>query len=481
MIPFPPFEPDRAVYASGQEIINCVPVADGWGPLADLTVISEALASTCLGAWYVRTSSGAYRVFAATQTAIYEQDTTDYSWTDVSRLAGGAYAVPDGDEWSAAVFGTVLILTNIADVVQSINVDSGSNFAALAGSPPQAKYVWVAGDYLVLGNHAGFPNRIETSGINDATYWTIGLKGCDVQDFPDGDEVMGGIGTEKGAVIFQRTMIRAMTLMYSGEYSFRTDVVNATRGIASPLSISNIAPGRYVYYSPDGFFMGPEGTAIGRNRVDRWFNSEADGDLIHTVKAMADPFQKIVWFQATRPDTTKFLLGYSWAEDRWCYADSNFTAMAALVTPAVTIDGLALLYATIDDVLPPFDSRLFTGGAPTMAVFDTSNRMCLMTGLPREATLTTVDTQLSPGRRSFVTEATAISDCSDYTLTPITATKYGGARTAGTASSPHSSSGICPMRSSGRLHAFRMGIAAGVDWQHVTGVDVISMKPEGRV
>jgi len=60
-------------------------VADGWEPTPGLTEISNSLPSECLGVVYVRAAAGNYRVIAGTETALYELDTTDYSWTDMSK------------------------------------------------------------------------------------------------------------------------------------------------------------------------------------------------------------------------------------------------------------------------------------------------------------------------------------------------------------------------------------------------------------
>ncbi|TGR84616.1 hypothetical protein EN866_32945 [Mesorhizobium sp. M2D.F.Ca.ET.223.01.1.1] len=472
MIIFPPFEPDRSVYAPGSSgnVVNCIPVQDGWGPLPDLTVISSALASQCLGACYARTSGGAYRIFAGTATKLYEFNSATLGWTDITRLVGGNYAVPSGDRWSFTVFGANLIAHNIADDIQYINVDSGTNFAILSGSPPKAKYSWVAGEYLCLGNIASFPNRVQTSGIGDASFWTVGQKGCDFQDFPDGEEVMGGKGSQQGAIIFQRTRIRSMTIT-TGDFSFRTDVLNQDRGVISPLTITEIAPGSYFYYSADGFFLGTDGTPIGRERVDKWFDSIIDRAQLSSIRAMMDPFQKVVWVQAQKPDTSKFLIGYHWGLDRWCYADNNVTEMASLVTPAVTIDGMDLYYATVDDASEPFDSRLFTGGTPTMAVFDSSNRLCYLTGTPRAATLDTADIELNPGLRSFLQKAQVYTNSPTFTLRAITSDYHGGTRTTGNPMSPFPSTALVSFRSPAKIHAFRLEIPDGTDWDHVIGIE----------
>ena len=69
---------------------------------------------------------------------------------------------------------------------QVYDVETGGSFADLGGSPPQAKYIWAAGDFVVLGylktGADEFPQDIHWSGLNDATYWTIDRrKGSDRQ------------------------------------------------------------------------------------------------------------------------------------------------------------------------------------------------------------------------------------------------------------------------------------------------------------
>ena len=59
-IPFPPFEPDKSAFnvAASKNVVNALPVADGWESMPGLTEISVALASECRGAVYVRTAAG---------------------------------------------------------------------------------------------------------------------------------------------------------------------------------------------------------------------------------------------------------------------------------------------------------------------------------------------------------------------------------------------------------------------------------------
>lgn len=479
MIAFGNFEPDRSKYAAGvtANVINCIPIGDGWGPLPQTVPDSVALPAAFRGGTYVRTTAGGYRIFAGTETGLYEFDSDDRSWTDVTRLVGGDYAVPEGDEWWFVLFGTFLLCGNLADDMQVIDIDSGTEFADQSGSPPKARYAWIAGTQLVLGHLDDAPNRVMTSGIGDATFWTPGRRGCDFQDFPDGEEIVGGVGSQGGAVIFQRTKIRSMTMM-PGDVAFRTDILNPDRGVVAPRSIAQTGPGQFVYLSHDGFFANVEGRAIGIERVDRWYLNRIEQTNIAQVKAMIDPVNKIVWWQSPAPGGENFLLGYCWPLDRWCYATATFTGIASLVTAGVSIDGLDAYYNTIEDVDLPFDSAIFTGGIRTMAVFDDQNRMCYFAGTAMAATFETADTQLVAGRRAFVNGARVVGDTPrDATLRITTSSRHGGDRTEGPAVQCNGDTGIFPVRSDSLFHAFKAEIPAGEVWTHVAGIDF----PEGCV
>ena len=480
MIRFANFEPDRTKFAldASTSLVNAIPVADGWGPVAELVSFTQALPAACKGYCFTRDATGSYRIFAGTATGLYELNQTDYSWTDVSGLSA-PYAVPAEDNWSFLQFGNTLFASNISDPHQTIDLTSGTDFADAAGSPPQAKYTWIAGEYMCLGHLATDAAAVMTSGIGDASFWTIGLRGCDIQSFADGGEIVGGIGSERGATVFQRSMIRSMLITAGGDYSFTTQVVNPSRGVLAPLSIAQIGPGQYFYYSGDGFFTGPEGRPIGAERVDRWFMGLADSSKLNEIRSIADPFNKIVWTQATDVTGAKFLVGYNWQLDRWCYAYNNITAMAPMVTPGVTWDGIETLFATWDDADIPWDSAVLSGGLLRFAAFDTDNKLGFFTGLPRAARFTTADIELNPGSRSFLQQARVYTDCSDFTLTAIASDKHGGTRTTGSQVAPYGATGLCHFRSSALLHAFQMDIPAGTDWNHVIGIEPVA-RAEGR-
>lgn len=481
IIPFPPFEPDKSKYEIGSSanVVNALPVANGWGGAKDLTTISAALGSECLGATYVRTAAGNYEVIAGTRTAIFRLDTTNYTWTDISGLSA-PFNVPLNDYWTMTRYGDQLVIHNLNDVIQVYNISTGGNCAALAGSPPRAKYSWVAGDFLVLGylNGTDGEKTVRWCGLNDIEHWTIGKKGADLQVLPEGDEVMGGLGEQGGFTVIQRAGMQYFPFSPSSGFTFTRTVLNPKQGTLAPRSIVSIGPGRFFYLSEDGFFGGVDRQPIGAERVDRWFLDQIDQTYLADVQGAADPFEKIVWWRYRTPTGSYNRLGYDWQLDRWCTSDLQIGEMVALSTPGITWDGLDLLYATIDAVDEPYDSRVFTGGRPTFATFTTDNKLAYFTGTNLAATIDTAEVEIDGMTRAFVNGARVITDATGFTLQDGVQDFHGQAITWSTANGAHSRTGLVPFRSDGRLHKFRLNIPAGTTWTIASAVNV-NAQPSG--
>jgi hypothetical protein len=498
VIRFPDFTPDRSGYAldSSNYIRNCLPVADGWGPLPDLIAVSDPLPAACRGAISVRTSAGAWSTFAGTATKLYHLNsgTSPYSFDDYTRLAGGDYAVPSTDRWCFAVVGDTLIATNIVDDVQFIDVGSGVNFAALAGSPPKAKYCATVNEYLVLGHLANLPNVVQWSAFGDIESWTRGVGGAWRQELATGGEVQGVFPIEGGAVVFQRNAIQSMSYTADAA-SFNFDVINPARGAIAPLCVVAIGAGQYFYLAEDGFYiftLGAGDEPVGANRVDNWFlgsdgsdlSAEVDRDNLGDVRGFLDPFRKGVWIQYPKSAGGYGLLylnyqltGLDGRRGRWSYFDNDVEEIVALATPGVTIDGLASLYASIDAIDVPFDSRLLSGGKPTIGGFTTDHELAYFSGQNRAATLRTPKAQLVPGYRALLQEVSLLGDLDpeDVTISVGTSDRRGGTTVWGTSTSPEAdNSGIFkpdPQECDGRFHEVQVDIDGGVIWNSITGID----------
>lgn len=474
MIPFAPFEPDRSKFnaAASEGTLNVLPAADGWKGMPQLTEVSDALGDECLGYVKVQDSNDNLTIIAGTRTDLFRLDTSTspYSWVNISK-SSGAYSVPIGDRWQFAVFGDHVIACNLGTVLQSYDINTPTAFADIAGAPT-ARTVWVVGDYLCVGSLLNEPNKMAWSGLNDHTFWTYGKRGSDTQEFPDGGEVLGGFGAQTGGVVMQRNKIRYQNFAPNTGLTFTFSEANSERGTLSQFAYVSLAPQRFFYLSSDGFFSGVEGVPIGAERVDEWFFDTVDHNYLYDVRAVPDPFEKIVWWIFRTINGTRRLLGYDWQLDRWCLSDQDLSDAGPLLTPGITWDGLDALYATIDDIDVPFDSRIFKGGSPAFAAFTTDNKLAYFTGTNQAATIQTAQIELNPGHRTFVNGGRVTSDATNYTVTIGSAAFHGGSITNKAAVSPSARSGHLPLRCSGKIHQVTVNIPAGENWTIASSVEL---------
>src|ERR1700681_3163743 len=182
--------------------------ANAYAPLPQPATSSLAAGTPLRGAFAARTSGNAIAIFALSATKGYKFAGVSSPWTDITRLAGGNYTLATDEYWSIRQYGSTLIAANGNDTVQAIDVDAGANLAALAGSPPNARYVEIVGDFVQLGATATDRRSVKWSGRNDSATWTAYTKDSDSQPFPDGGDVMGMAGYELGGLVFQTETVR---------------------------------------------------------------------------------------------------------------------------------------------------------------------------------------------------------------------------------------------------------------------------------
>lgn len=478
LIALPPFEPDKARYnrTATDATLNVLPSADGWKPMPQLVEVSDALPAPCVGSVFHKAADGTVILFAATASNLYQFNAG--SWDEVSKSTD-AYSVPTDQRAAFEVFGDYVLVNNLGTTPQKFLVGTDSAFSDNTDMP-QARYMWTAGDFVVCGYLSGEEDVIHWSGLNDATFWTPKERGSDRQEIPGGGEIMGAIGDERGALVMLRERMVYMQFAPESGYSFTIAPANDARGTIAPLSISQIGPGDFVYYSEDGFYRGVRGQPIGGERVDDWFQQMVDLDKIEQMRGIVDPFEKIVWFRFIKTDSSSELLGYDWQLDRWCRSDQDLQEAAVLATSAETwssIDSLLASWAAASSV--SWDSRILKGGRPTFAAFTTDNKLAFFSGTPQAATLETGAIELTPNRRTFVNGGRLVGDVATFTAKIGSSPDHGTAVTFGSAITPSSRSKHIPFRKSGRLHRFRINIAAAEEWSEVSAI-YVEAQPEGR-
>ncbi len=299
LLPFGAYAPDIADYEGidSQVITNVVPRGDGYGPFQDLMAYTKNLPAACRGAFTARKTDGTVVTFAGTATKLYQLNNTDFSWTDVSRGAGTYATLATTDNWQFVQFGNIVLATQKNDVLQTFNLTSSTAFANNAGTPPQAAYIAVVGQFVVLTGLLSLPLRMQWCGIGDSTNWTAGVNQADFQDFTDGGLSRGVAGGEYG-VVFQDTVIRQMTYAPGSAYIFQITRICEDQGLLAPYALVKAAS-NIIFLSAQGFQMLTPGalpTPIGKEKVDRSFFLDWDSSNPQLLVASNDPNSTRVYF-----------------------------------------------------------------------------------------------------------------------------------------------------------------------------------------
>lgn len=480
MTPFAAYAPDQPAYFSGGSplIRNVIPTASGYKPFPALRVLSETFSGLPLGLFFNIETDGTVTIFAAQATKLFKLNTADYSWDDVGRTSG-AYLGNATQGWSFARFGSQIIATNGNDAPQVYTVGSSSNFEDLAGSPPKARYVTVAGDYVMLYGLTDYPSRVWWSGTNDATEWRPGRNNCDYQDFPDGGEVMFVAPVERNAIILQRSKTRAMTATGESGFVFTFSEIES-RGAVSHRGCC-VQGGRVYYLAEDGFFaVSPGGGSvpIGAERVDSTVRDDLAGQSnLERVIAAADPVNKmIVWAYAPDGNALTRSIGYAWQQDKW--VDLRFgkgiVSLGSGAVPGISLEGLDAGYPDLDAMTISLDSPRFLGGKPIFAAFDSDYRLGFFDGQSLEATLDTADLSFAEGRRAKMRAFRPVTDA------PTVFGQVGNKETWndlflvwGTERQASFRTGRVTINQAGWTHRIRVRIPAEQQWTGIAGIEAI--------
>jgi hypothetical protein len=480
-LPFAEWAPDQPdLGTAAREASGVIPEAQGYRPFKALATTSSALTARAQGAAWFRASDGTTKNFAGDATKLYLLSSS--TWTDVSRVSGGAYATDASGNWRFAQFADVAYATNGVDALQSFTLASSSNFAAATGSPPIGTYIGVVRNFLVLAKISSFPQRVQWSGDNNSTTWTTSATtGADNQDLPDGGEITGFAGGEVG-VVLQESAIRRMSFEGSPTW-FRFDKISNEVGCTIPNSVAVFD--KLVFFSHrSGFYMlrgGQELVAIGQDKVNRWFWGLLDQTNMHRCSAAIDPLNSlyVISFPTGSSGTASMALIYNWKADRWSYAYVTAEYIYASATQQTwTLEDLDA-FTTLEAVPYSLDSSYWTGSRQLLlAGFYTDHKSGTFSGDNLAAVIDTGEFQPVPGVRSRIRGARPLVDGGTPSLA-VGVRKSQQSVVAWTAARTINNDGFVPLNTQSRYARFRLTMPAASTYNWALGIDDADMRGAG--
>ncbi len=415
ILPLGPWRPDLPAFANPGLVTckNVIPHFENYKAFPGSNVASSALDNICQGAASFQDDSANTQIYAGDSTKLYRL--VDTVPTDASSTT---YSTAADEAWEFTRFNNTVVATNLADPVQSLTM-GGTTFADLFTSTlkPTCRHLdTVLGRFLVLGNTVesgtDHPRRVRWSAVDDSTDMDASTN--TLAGFSDrrgrGGEVQRVVGGRDYGVIFQRHAISRMEFVGLPEI-WNFDEVEVNKGAYTPGSV--ISLGRFVFYLDDeGFqlFDGIQSTAIGEGKVDLDFFDQVDESVLYKISGDVWPEHSLaVWsYQSTGaplgiPD---LLLLYHWPSGEWAEVEVNTEFVFNTVSFGYTLETLDNVSTDIDALAFSLDSRVWTGGSPLFASFDSSNRLAYFNGTDassvRTALLETGEKQLYPASKATI-------------------------------------------------------------------------------
>lgn len=453
-----------------------------YGPWNDVLEVGNALTARCQGAGWFRGVGGTIFGTAGDATKLYAWDGS--AWNDVSRTVGGAYATAAEDGWSMAQFGDYVVAVNGTDAPQVFQIGVDTNYAALGGSPPVARFAVALRDFLLLGRISGAQNRIAWSAINDITGWTAGTNQSDQQDIPEGGRVMGLVGGEFGLVFTERAIHR---LTYRGApVVFQRDRMTDRIGCCAENSIATYEQTTYFldfsgFYACDG---GQSFRRIGAQKIDNYFWTDVNRAYLNRVVGTIEPgsikegntFYIVTYPSNSSSDgTPDRLLIYNSTLDRWSRAEMAVDYLLPFLSnQGYHTDNVDTVITDTDATAFLLDSSQFLGGGQAqLAAFTPNFKLATFEGSALEAVMETPEAQVAAGRRSHIREVWpfvdggTVSVSVGYRNQPEDSVTYASYVAKGT-------SGFCPVNIDARFLRARVKVAAGGTWSNAQGLDIIA-------
>lgn len=393
MIPLLGFSPDTDPTTPGVllDCENVIPTLRGMKGAPTLATPSGVppLADECMGAAVVVKLDGTRRVFAATQSKIYEYSSG--VWVDVS---GASYTGGPEGFWSIAQFGDSTLMANGADKVQRSTI---GNFAQIT-SAPVAKIVFTVGDFVMALNTGAYADQWHCSAAFDDTDWvqSTTTQSASGRLVSTPGELTAGCRLGSYAVAFKKNSV------YLGQYVGAPSIwdwrqiIGGNAGCVGQRALCDV-DGTLFFVGEDNFWLfdGTRPVPIADGVIRNWFAENCSAQYRYKTTCAYDKTTNLVWvfYPSSNASTLDSAVVYHVLSKKWGRVTASAQAVLEYVSEGVTIDGLDALYATIDDAASiPFDSPYWIVGARTLSVFNESNQLQSFSGPAGYSSITTWET-----------------------------------------------------------------------------------------
>ena len=484
-LPFGEWLPDQPDHLNPGATVatNVYHAQSSYKPVKGLVAYSgtSTVTQNAKGAGSFRDNTNTVFTFVGTKDNIYKLTSGTFASVKGSLTISGG----DTDFFTFTQFGQYVVASNGVNPPMYYLMGTSTNFATLqslasaSGSgtvPVKFKVSGVIRDFFVSGNIENAKNRVAWSGINDLSTWEAGVSSSDTQDLPGSGGQVVAITSGEVGYVFREDQIIRMDFV-GGNVVFRFSVISPNRGAVYGQTVCQ--DNRQVFfYSSDGFFQinGDQVLPIGAEKVNRFFDGDLNKAYTDRITAAVDPFNTLaIWLYPSKdnPNTTGVcdkLLIYNYITQKWSVAKVKASQIFKQFVVANTVELMDIISENLDDINISLDTPYWTTGHLRLGAVDENFKAAIFSGKNLEAELETREQELFPGLRANVTGIRPIVDAV-ANVTVKTRDKLSDAVTT-SASSTTNTTGISPVRQSGRYFRANVKIPAESIWTHAQGIDL---------
>ena len=409
--PFAEYAPDKPPLGQWTRYVqNVLPeTLDSYAPVYELAETGTSLSATCQGAAAFRSTADGTAVNFAGDAADLYLSNNSFTWAEVTRSSGGAYATASDGRWIFEQFNNSVVATNGVDVMQEWSIGASTNFvnmnstSASTDASPIARYVATVRDFLFAGHLSTNKAGIRWSEQFNHRSWRTGTNQSDSQDLPDNGEVTGIVGGQYG-VVFQQHAINLLTYTGIADIVFQRDLVSDDMGTMAPGSISSIEQ-TIFFYGTRGFCRIENGQSvqpIGIQRVDKTFADDVNITYLNRIASAIDQVNKLYYVaypsNASTMGTPDKMLVYNFGIDRWALLNFGADVLWNMyASTGLTLENLDALYPDLDAMEVSLDSPIFQSSPiKTFAAFTSNKKLAFFEGTALDAVIDTIEAETNP-------------------------------------------------------------------------------------
>ena len=384
----PDFLPNAVPIGGLLQALNLYPYDEKYYPaLNPVAYSSNTLSGTPIGSLEYYSNDGNYYVFCGTTTKLYRLETS-LALADITRAAG-AYT-SSTTRWYFTKKGESVIATNYADVPQRLTGMTSSNFVALGGSPPNAKFCLFFKGHLILAylnDGTVYPQKVIWSAWDSIADFAQSLTtGAGSRNLEDADgEITGLTALGSMLLIFHRNSI-TVGWYSGGQFTFNLDSLRVRDKGAIEGTIIVFGNVCYFFDERDIYEMTADGiiTPIGIG-VKNTLLEDLDIGNFHRISTAADPRRGVVYWSypsVSSDGTPDTILAYNPKLKRFTKISLTHNGIFNMHKTILDADSDALndMFPDADSIVQEADSSFWLDDSAILACINSSSYVSQFSG-----------------------------------------------------------------------------------------------------